>query len=121
MAEYKQYIIQNQAKGSVMISEDVVSTIVERAVMDVEGVAGLSTMPGRDIVDMLGVNWGKAVRIFIAEDNSLTIHCNIVVAYGNSVVDVADAVRTAIPATVENMTGVKVAQMNVNVCGIACK
>ena len=46
MAEYKQYITQEQENGSVMISEDVVSTIAAHAVADVEGVVGIITKPG---------------------------------------------------------------------------
>ena len=39
MAEYKQYITQIQENGSVMISEDVVATIVAHALSEVEGAA----------------------------------------------------------------------------------
>ncbi len=52
MAEYKQYITQTQENGTVMISEDVVSTIVEHAVSDVEGVAGIVTKPVADFADL---------------------------------------------------------------------
>lgn len=42
MAEYKQYITQIQENGSVMISEDVVATIVAHALSEVEAsVSGL--------------------------------------------------------------------------------
>ena len=39
MAEFKQYITQIQENGNVMISEDVVASIVEHALVEVEGVA----------------------------------------------------------------------------------
>ena len=54
----------------------------------------------------------------IAEDDSLLVDCNIVVAYGQSVVNVAKAVQEAVTSALESMTGVKVASVNVNVCGI---
>lgn len=119
MADYKQYITQIQENGNVMISEDVIAAIVEHAVTDVDGVAGLSTKPGNDIADRIGVkNWGRGMKIAIAEDNSLSIDCNILIVYGQSVVDVADAVQKAVTASVESMTGVKVRSVNINVCGI---
>ena len=121
MAEYKQYITQEQENGSVMISEDVVSSIAEHAVADVEGVVGIVTKPGADIADLISKNWGKGIKILIAEDNSLTIHCNISICYGQSVVDTAQAVQSAIINAVESMTGVKVTSVNVNVCGIVRK
>ncbi len=119
MAEYKQYITQAKDNGKVMISEDVVATIVEHALVDVEGVAGLDTKPGADIADLIGKKtWARGMKIQIAEDNSLTIGCNVVIYYGHSVVDVAKAVQSAVCSAVESMTGVENAVVNVNVCGI---
>ena len=119
MAEYKQYITQIQENGNVMISEDVIATIVSQALSEVEGVASLSVKPGADIVDLIGKkNWGKGLRILIAEDNALTISCDILIGYGHSVVDVAAAVQGAVTNAVESMTGVKVTAVHVNVCGI---
>ena len=119
MAEYKQYITQIQENGNVMISEDVITTIVSQTVTEVEGVAELVTKPGADIADLIGKKaWGKGMKIVIADDNTLTIACNIQINYGHSVVDVAAAVQQAVTNAVESMTGVKVLSVNVNVCGI---
>ena len=118
MAEYKQYITQIQEGGNVMISEDVITTIVEHTMTEVEGVDSFSTKPGADIADLIGKNWGKGMKIQIAEDNSVSISCNVTVKYGYSVVDVAKNVQNALTSAVENMTGVKVTVVNVNVCGI---
>ena len=119
MAEYKQYITQIQENGNVMISEDVVSTIATHALADVDGVAGFSSKPGSDIIELFGKkNAGKGMKVQIAEDNSLTVHCNVMIKYGHSVVDVAAAIQSGITAALESMTGSKVAAVNVNVCGI---
>ena len=119
MAENKQYIIQKQESGNVLISEEVIATIVANAVKDVEGVAGMTTKPGADIADMLGKkNWGKGIKIAIGEDDVLCIDCNVNISYGQSVVTVAKAVQEAVTAAVESSAGVKVATVNVNVCGI---
>jgi len=115
MAEYKQYITQIQENGNVMISEDVIATIVEHALTEVEGVV----KGGADVVGKK--SWGKGMRIAIAEDNSLTIGCNIIVGYGESVINVAKAVQEAISSAVESVTGVTVSDVHVNVCGIVRK
>ena len=109
MADYKRYITQIQENGNVMISEDVVAAIVEHALTEVEG-AGFQG----DIKK----SWTKSMKILIAEDNSVSVTINIVVKFGYSVVDVAGNVQTVLTAAVENMTGVKVSEVNVNVCGI---
>ena len=120
MAENKQYITQIQDNGTVMISEDVIATIVAQAVTDVEGVVGLSVNPVAELADMIGKkNWGKGMKIAIGADNALTIDCDVLIAYGQSVVAVAEAVQSAVLAAVESMTGVKNITVNVNVCGIA--
>lgn len=123
MAESKQqYITQIQENGSVMISEDVIATIVGNAAAEVEGVAGLSVKPGADIVEMIGKkNWGKGMKIIIGEDNDISIDCNINIIYGQSVVSVAAAVQQAVSAAVESMVGIKASSVNVNVCGIVRK
>ena len=119
MADNKQYITQAQENGTVMISEDVIVTIVSQAVSEVEGVVGMSTKPGADIIDLLGKkSWGKGVRVTFGQGNELAIDCNVVFAYGHSVVTVATAVQNAVTTAVESMTGVKVTAVNVNVCGI---
>ena len=119
MAENKQYISQMQENGSFLISEDVITTIVAHAVEEVEGVVGLNVKPGADIIEMIGKkNWGKGLKITIAEDESLTVDCNITVAYGQSVVSVANAVQTSITNALESMAGIKISAVNVNVCGI---
>ena len=119
MAEFKQYITQVQENGNVMISEDVIETIVAVTVAEVEGVHGLDVKPGADIADLIGKNWGKGMKIVIGEDNSLTIDCNVIIAYGHSVIDVAKNAQQAITGAVESMTGVKVECVNINICGIA--
>lgn len=119
MADNKQYITQAQENGSVMISEDVIVSIVELAVSEVEGIAGLSSKPGADIVDMIGKkNWGKGLKVSINEDETISVECNVNVKYGQSVVDVAKGAQEAIISALDSMTGIKTSAVNVNVCGI---
>jgi len=119
MAENKQYITNVQDKGKVLISEDVICAIVEHTVMEVEGVAGLCTKPGADIAEMIGKkSWGKGMKIYISEENAVTVDCNISICYGQSIVAVANAVQEAIGAALAATAAVEVAAINVNVCGI---
>lgn len=122
MAENKQYIIQAEENGAVMISEDVIAAIVEQAVGEVDGISGLNTKPGADIADLIGKkNWGRGMKVLIAEDDTVSIDCNVTVYYGQSVVAVAKSAQEAITTAIESMAGVKVTAVNVNVCGIVRK
>ena len=119
MAEYKQYITQIQENGNVMISENVIATIVAHALAEVDGIGSLGSKPGIVVEDFAAKkNWSKSLKILIAEDNTVSIDCSVMVAYGSSVVDVAAAVQQTVTANVESMTGVKVTGVNVNICGI---
>lgn len=119
MAENKQYVTQIQENGSVLISEEVITTIVAHAAQEVEGVVGLNVKPGSDIIDMIGKKgWGKGLKITIGEEDALTVDCNVNVAYGQSVVSVAKAVQESVTNALESTAGVKIAAVNVNVCGI---
>lgn len=121
MAEIKQkqYITKVQENGAVMISEDVIISIVTQAVSEVDGVVSISTKPTKELADMIGKNWGKGMKINIGEDNSVAIDVDVVIGYGQSVVAIAGAVQTSIIGTVQSMTGVEAVVVNVNVCGIA--
>ena len=119
MADNKQYVSQTQENGCIMISEDVIATIVSHAAKDVEGVVDLSVKPGMDIAEIIGKkNWGKGIKVSIGEENVISVDCNVNISYGQSVVSVANAVQVAVAGALESMIGVKVAQVNVNVCGI---
>ena len=120
MADNKQYIAQTQDNGSVMISEDVIAAIVAHAASEVEGVLGLNTKPGMDIAELIGKkSWSKGIKINVAEDDSVSIDCNLTVSYGQNVVSIAKAAQAAITDALESMAGIKIAAVNVNICGIA--
>ena len=119
MAETKQYITQVQENGNILISEDVIASIIENAVNDVEGIVGLAVKPGADIADMIGKkSWGKGLKITIGEQDELYIDCNVNIGYGQSVVAVANAVQQAVTGALVSTANVTVASVNVNVCGI---
>ena len=110
-----EYITKAQEHGNVLISEDVIAAIMEHALTEVDGVV----KGGSDVVGKK--SWGKGIRITVAEDNSLTLGCNIIVSYGESVINVAKNVQEAVTTAVESVTGVTVTDVHVNVCGIVRK
>ncbi len=117
MAETKQYITREQENGRVMISEDVVSAIALHSLSEIEGFAGLSTKPGSDIAELIGMKT-KGIRVTITEENELELECNVLIAYGQSVVTMAKTIQDTIAGAVESTTNAKVLAVNVNVCGI---
>lgn len=120
MAENKQYITHPQENGSVMISEDVVSKIVLQALTDIEGYVSVGVKPGMDIIELIGrKNWGKGIKVTVGDENQLCVECNVIIAYGYSVMTVATAIQEAAVAALVSMIGLDQITVNVNVCGIA--
>ena len=119
MADNKQYITKDQENGAVLISEDVISTIVTHAVSEVDGVVSINSKPAAELADMIGKKWGKGIRITVGEYNALLIDVDVIVTYGQSVVTIAAAVQTAIISAVQSLTAVDDVTVNVHVCGIA--
>ena len=119
MADNKQYVAQIQENGSVMISDVVLASIVASSVVEVEGVVGLTSKSGSDFTDKLSrKNWRKAIKIVILEDDSVIVDCNVVVLYGQSVVDIAQAAQSVVRNALESATGIKIKDVNINICGI---
>lgn len=119
MAENKNYIVQPQEGGNILISEDVIASIAALAVREVAGVYGLSVTASLDLSSILGKkNLSKGIRVTLKE-NEVEIGCNLVVQMGQPVMTVAKNVQDGIVAEVESMTGIRPAKVNVNVCGVA--
>ena len=85
-----------------------------------EGVTTIGFKPGMDLAEMISKKaWGKGLKVVIGESDEVYIDCNVILAYGQSVVAVAKTIQEAVTGALESMTGVAVAGVNVNVCGIA--
>ena len=120
MADSKEYYSQTLENGSIQISDEVLASVAAAAVLEVEGVCGLSSSIGTDIAEMLGKKLlGKGVRLSADEADALIIDCDIVAKFGTAVFELAKNVQSSVKSTVESITGMTVSQVNVNICGIA--
>ena len=120
MAENKEYYTQEMENGSIQISEDVVASVTGMAVLEVEGVCGLSSSIGTDIAEMLGMKTlSKGVRLSTTETGALRIDFDVVSKFGQNIFELAKNVQENVKSSVESVTGLRVAEVNVTVCGIA--
>ncbi|NLL45202.1 MAG: Asp23/Gls24 family envelope stress response protein [Clostridiales bacterium] len=118
MGENREYITRSDEKGSINISEDVISIIAAAAIQDVPGVDGAPNTLGNDIAGFLGKkSASRGVKIRIDEE-AIVVDAYIMVHYGYVISDVAKDVQNAVTNSVEAMTGLTVPEVNVHVCGI---
>ena len=119
MSENKEYLVQPQENGNILISQEVVASVAALAVREVEGVYGLSMTAGFDISEILGKkNLRKGIKV-VFQDDEVEISCNLIVKMGAEVMTVAKTVQEAIVNEVTSITGCRPARVNVNVCGVA--
>lgn len=120
MAEKNEYFTQQLENGMLQISEDVVASVAAGAVLEVEGVCGLSSSISTDIAEILGMKpLSRGVRLSLSKDGTVKIACDVVAKFGQSVFSLARSVQDAVKTSVESTTGLRVAQVDVNICGIA--
>lgn len=105
--------------GKVNISDEVVAIIAGVATTECYGLVGMASRKIQDgIAELLGrdsLSKGVVVKL---EDNAVEIDLHIIVEYGVNILEVARNVMDTVRYTVENMLGLKVKNVNVNVQGI---
>ena len=121
MGENREYISYLDERGSINTSEEVVAIIAGSAAMEIEGVAGLYSTPGRDIAELLVKKHpARGVKIHL-EEKTISADIYIMASLGYAVNEVATAVQKAVSTAIESTTGLQVESVNVHVCGIALK
>jgi len=102
--------------GDIKISNEVVGTIASMAAADVDGICSL--VGKFSLGEMLGrKDADKGVEVKI-EDNRVVIHVEVNVEYGVNIYDACHRLQRMVKDTVEEMTGLVVDRVNVDVRGI---
>jgi len=108
----------NEKADKVRISDDVIVTIAGIAASQVENVVSMSGGFGDGIAGILGrKNLGKGVKVETGEKD-VSIDISIVVEYGCKIHEIARKIQDKVRVAVEDMTGLDVAAVNVNVVGV---
>ena len=112
---------QNEEKteNGIEISNDVIAVISGVAVSEVQGVASMAGGFAGGISEVFSgkKNMAKGIKVDKTE-NSVKIDVNIIVEYGSRIPDVAFEIQNRVKKSVENMTGLKVTEVNVHVQGV---
>ncbi len=105
--------------GAVKIADDVVAMIAALAALEVEGVPSLAG----------GVNSGNAERISRARlsrcvkaavaQGQVSVDISVMLDYGFNIPVTSGQVQTRVKSAIENMTGLKVREVNVRIAGVA--
>src|SRR5699024_1000643 len=106
---------ENSENGNVRISNEVISIIAGVAANEIDGVVSMSGGITGGITEMLGMkNLSKGVKVDINEKEA-NIDIFITVEYGIKISEIGVKVQKNVKDTVENMTGLEVKSVNVNI------
>ncbi|MGI6586686.1 MAG: Asp23/Gls24 family envelope stress response protein [Gracilibacteraceae bacterium] len=105
--------------GEVNISDDVLATISGLAATECYGLVGMANKNAKDgLVELLKKeNLAKGVKV-TTEGDEINVDLYIVVEFGTKISTIADNIISKVKYTVENMTGLKVRKVNINVQGV---
>ncbi|MBR3002473.1 MAG: Asp23/Gls24 family envelope stress response protein [Clostridia bacterium] len=110
---------ETNGQENIQISNDVIAVIAGVAVSEVAGVASMAGGFAGGISEVLSgkKNMAKGIKVDKTEDK-IKIDVNIVVEYGTRIPDIAFDIQNRVKKAVENMTGMKVEEVNVHVQGV---
>lgn len=117
--ELNEVLESETAENTIKISDDVVSIIAGKAVSEVEGVSSMAGGFAGGITEVLSgkKNFSKGIKVEVGEKET-RIDVNIIVEYGTRIPDIAFEIQNRVKKAVENMTGLKVLEVNVHVQGV---
>ncbi len=109
---------EKHTEDSIRISPEVIAVVAGIAVEEAEGVAGMSGGIVDGIAQRLGrKDFGKGIRVSLKEEKVL-LDLNVVIEYGAPLLETAEKLKQNVRSTVEEVTGLTVAAVNINVSGI---
>lgn len=109
-----------QPGGNVEISNDAIIAVVHEAVLSCYGIVDMAPRSFRSAIGRrLGIDsTARGIGISIAEDESLAIDLSVVVEFGTPIFTVATNVMQTVKFRVEDILGMNVARVNINVDGL---
>ena len=108
-----------EGNDTIKIANEAVATYAGIAISDVPGVYGMAGSFASGITEAMSgkKNLTKGIKVEVGEKDA-KIDVNIIVEYGARIPEVAFEIQSRVKKAVENMTGLKVLEVNVHVQGV---
>ena len=114
----KTFKIKSDQVGDVRVADEVVAIIAGLATTEVEGVSSMAGNITNELVSKLGMkNLSKGILVEVMDDE-VKVDVAINISYGYSIPDVSAKVQDKVKSAIENMTGLRVAVVNVRIASV---
>jgi uncharacterized alkaline shock family protein YloU len=102
---------------SLHISQDVIAQIIVNCVNEADGIYSVApVMKTPRQIWLKQENFGN-IRIGLVDD-VISVTIGIILENGSNTVSVSEAIQEKVKSSIQNMLGLTVAKVNINVCGI---
>ncbi len=114
-------IERNNSFGDVVIADEVLAIIAGIAATEVEGVHSMDGGWSGDFISKLGIkDLARGVKVQVRE-GEVKVDLSLNMEYGYAIPKVSDLVQDKVSASINNMTGLNVSEVNIRISGVVDK
>lgn len=119
MADSRKTIkIKSDESGEIKVADEVIAIVAGLAATEVDGVSSMAGNITNEIVSKIGIkNLSKGIMVEVL-DGEVKVDVSINIAYGYNIPEVSAKVQEKVRGAIENMTGLKVAVVNVRIATV---
>ena len=114
-------IERNNSFGDVVIADEVLAIIAGIAATEVEGVHSMDGGWSGQFISKLGIkDLARGVKVQV-RDGEVKLDLSLNMEYGYAIPKVSDLVQDKVSASINNMTGLNVSEVNIRISGVVNK
>ena len=111
----------NKSLGDVVIANEVLAIIAGIAATEVEGVHSMDGGWSGQFISKLGIkDLARGVKLQV-RDGEVKVDLSLNMEYGYAIPKVSDLVQDKVSASINNMTGLNVSEVNIRISGVVDK
>ena len=111
----------NKSLGDVVIANEVLAIIAGIAATEVEGVHSMDGGWSGQFISKLGIeDLARGVKVQV-RDGEVKVDLSLNMEYGYAIPKVSNLVQDKVSASINNMTGLNVSEVNIRISGVVNK
>lgn len=114
----KSIMLADEVLGEVRIADTVIGNIAVLAAKETDGVSNIYGNSTNELMNKVGVKgYQRGVKVDII-DNVVSVELVLIISYGYNIPVTCKKVQDKVKASIENMTGLEVSDVNIRISGM---